>query len=556
MHKNYFTLAALAQYFSARVAGSRFLEAYSHQPGELILSFLPQQSGATPVNLRVVSHLQRGCVFISPYGSPPKRNVAYFFNTEQGGAVRDVSISPGDRIITIQFDSSPRRSIRIIMYGKRGGNVALVNAEQVIEESWTNPKQLLGTIYRDDAPPWREIIRNDAIRNFAGDSAQTKNWGAILAGAYPFLGPVLSAEVLFRADVLPNETPRTDLDEMLPLIAAKTLEVIDECSNAIAPAVITVKGKRIFALIRLRHLEGCVRIECADVNDGVRRWYGETAKQESSGIAYATAEKNLVNALERIERAIEKTKEEIARDTGAHFRIAGEALMAHAHEIETGAASATIEGVAIALDAKLSAIQNAVRYFERAKKKQEAVKRSMQRLHVLETRRTKLADAIQKFRSSATDEEKQTLIKENAKYMTQSQNDESAHTPEHHFRYFLLTEGCEVYAGKNAAQNDELTLHFAKQNDLWFHARGAEGSHVILRWTKKGAPTKEYILRAAAIAAFYSSAKNSTYTPVAYTQRKYVHKPRGAKPGSVSITREEVVMVKPAVPANPDELEE
>ncbi len=38
-----------------------------------------------------------------------------------------------------------------------------------------------------------------------------------------------------------------------------------------------------------------------------------------------------------------------------------------------------------------------------------------------------------------------------------------------------------MYVGKNNLQNDELTFQFAKGNDWWFHAKGAPGSHVIVK---------------------------------------------------------------------------
>ena len=47
------------------------------------------------------------------------------------------------------------------------------------------------------------------------------------------------------------------------------------------------------------------------------------------------------------------------------------------------------------------------------------------------------------------------------------------------------------------------------------------------------------------IIAYYSQAKHGKYVPVSYTLKKYVNKPRGSNPGSVTISREEVVMVEP-----------
>jgi hypothetical protein len=41
--------------------------------------------------------------------------------------------------------------------------------------------------------------------------------------------------------------------------------------------------------------------------------------------------------------------------------------------------------------------------------------------------------------------------------------------------------------GRNSRQNDAITFGLAKPSDLWFHARGVAGSHVLLR-LDPGAP--------------------------------------------------------------------
>jgi predicted ribosome quality control (RQC) complex YloA/Tae2 family protein len=116
------------------------------------------------------------------------------------------------------------------------------------------------------------------------------------------------------------------------------------------------------------------------------------------------------------------------------------------------------------------------------------------------------------------------------------------------FRRFEVG-GYEIYVGKSAANNDELTVRFAKANDYWFHARGSSGSHVVLRWNDpKTKPPKEALRAAASLAAYYSGAKNAKMVPVAYTLKKYVRKPKGAAVGAVVMEREEVIMVEPKLP--------
>ena len=64
----------------------------------------------------------------------------------------------------------------------------------------------------------------------------------------------------------------------------------------------------------------------------------------------------------------------------------------------------------------------------------------------------------------------------------------------------------------------------------------------------KGEPTRAIVEQAAAIAAHYSKARKSKLVPVAYTEKRYVRKPRGAPAGTAAMMREKVLMVEPALP--------
>jgi len=115
------------------------------------------------------------------------------------------------------------------------------------------------------------------------------------------------------------------------------------------------------------------------------------------------------------------------------------------------------------------------------------------------------------------------------------------------FRY-TLDGGWEVLAGRTEADNDRLSLKLAKQDDYWFHVRGMPGSHVVLRSRPDEEPDRATLKAAAAIAAFHSKARGGGVVAVSCTRARFVSKPRGAKPGTVTIRRETVLKVRPAVP--------
>jgi predicted ribosome quality control (RQC) complex YloA/Tae2 family protein len=116
-------------------------------------------------------------------------------------------------------------------------------------------------------------------------------------------------------------------------------------------------------------------------------------------------------------------------------------------------------------------------------------------------------------------------------------------------RRFLLDGGWEVRVGRSNAENDELTHRFARPDDIWLHASGVSGSHVVLRMPERGDnPPREVLEAAAAIAARFSKAKHAGTVPVLWTRKRYVRKPRGAAPGLAVCTHEKTVFVRPGLP--------
>lgn len=112
------------------------------------------------------------------------------------------------------------------------------------------------------------------------------------------------------------------------------------------------------------------------------------------------------------------------------------------------------------------------------------------------------------------------------------------------FRRFTSTDGLPIYVGRNARENDELTFSFAKSDDLWLHAQGAPGSHVVIRLEKGSDAPVDTLRDAATLAVLYSDLKKAGKGDVIYTRRKWVRKAKGANPGSVIVTQEKTVFVR------------
>ncbi len=111
------------------------------------------------------------------------------------------------------------------------------------------------------------------------------------------------------------------------------------------------------------------------------------------------------------------------------------------------------------------------------------------------------------------------------------------------FRRFTSSDGLTIYVGKNARENDELTFGLAKSDDLWLHARGTPGSHVVVRLEKGAEIPPETLRDAATLALLYSDLKKSGKGDVIYTRRKWVKKAKGQAPGAVTVTQEKSLFV-------------
>ncbi len=108
---------------------------------------------------------------------------------------------------------------------------------------------------------------------------------------------------------------------------------------------------------------------------------------------------------------------------------------------------------------------------------------------------------------------------------------------------FTTTNGYRVLVGRNNLQNDMLTFHLAAKDDIWFHAKGVGGSHVILVSGGDEPPAVDYT-EAAALAAYYSQAGDDV-TAVDYTRVKNVKKPPASRPGYVTYKTNSTAFVRP-----------
>jgi predicted ribosome quality control (RQC) complex YloA/Tae2 family protein len=106
-----------------------------------------------------------------------------------------------------------------------------------------------------------------------------------------------------------------------------------------------------------------------------------------------------------------------------------------------------------------------------------------------------------------------------------------------------LAGGWRCFIGRNARQNEEVTFGIGRKGDLWFHARGIPGAHVVLKLDGKTENPPASVIREAALEAARGSGVLSGVVPVDYTRVQYVNRMKKGKTGQVTYSREKTLFV-------------
>jgi predicted ribosome quality control (RQC) complex YloA/Tae2 family protein len=265
-------------------------------------------------------------------------------------------------------------------------------------------------------------------------------------------------------------------------------------------------------------------------------------------------------AVKRLERRGEKIEQDVknASDYKRHKKM-GELLQINFGKIKRGMTEIALEDVyaqspdeiTIRLDPALSPSENVEACFKKYRKGRQGLKLLKRRLVITKEELAQLStiqSELEKDFESARrrhDQEITTLLPRKT-----TRPDTRPRLP---YREYTLATGVRIFVGRGGADNDHTTFGFARPYELWFHAQQCPGSHVVMKFSNKSfEPSKLEIKEAAAVAAYFSKARKDSLVPVIYTQRRYVRKPRKARPGLVTVEREKSVMVVPQKPSQAD----
>src|SRR5438128_9358998 len=258
----------------------------------------------------------------------------------------------------------------------------------------------------------------------------------------------------------------------------------------------------------------------------------------------------LRKTLKRTVKRIEALEADLAKaERYRDYNRYGELLKSHLGEIGKGATAITVPDyfdpalpdLVLPLDPAKSPQGNLDDYFRKYKKYQNAQKAIRPRLQAHQAEAATLRERLASLERDEAPAEEGNLVGAVREPPLRRKKETVPAKP---FLRFTTEAGDAILVGRNSRENEELTFGLARSHDLWLHASGTPGSHVVLRLEKAAELQKEPLLDAATLALHYSDLRKSGQGEVLYTYRKHVHKPRGAKPGLVTVTQDKRLFIK------------
>jgi predicted ribosome quality control (RQC) complex YloA/Tae2 family protein len=312
-----------------------------------------------------------------------------------------------------------------------------------------------------------------------------------------------------------------------------------------------------FSVLPMTQFEGYEKQKFSSPSDMLEHFYQEKnsfyhIKQKSKDIHH------LVSS--RIERCLKKKEilEKTRQETTDMelWKLKGELITANIYAITKGMTTfrainfyeEALPEIEISLDPMKTPSENAQGYF----KKYNKAKRTLAALVIQENQNNQELQYLESVLTALEHSENEADLAEIRAELEQSgiakkkskKTCSQQRTKKSKPLHFVSSEGFDIYVGKNNHQNDDLTLHFAENTDIWMHTKNIPGSHVIIRTNGQEIPPTT-LLEAANLAAFFSKAKDSSNVPVDYALRKHVKKPNGAKPGMVIYDKNKTIYITP-----------
>ncbi len=554
-------LAAIAHEIEALV-GSRIGRVTQPDPEEVALEL---RGRTAPVSLLVSIHVRWGRVHLierlpggelSTFGQLLRSRL-------EGSRLTTVHQTPFERVLRLSFDTLEGSLHLVAEVMGRHSNLILVHNGMITGSLKTVPptKSTLRVV-RPGSPyapppvdrPSPSELTEDALRELltSSDDPLARHLVASVLG----LSPALATELVVRARLDPHAPANAQSDATAQLWTAVRNLVRVVQTQDFTPTIYLDGDQPVgFAPFPYEHLASLPHRPAASMSEAVAATlgrYGPAARLDEQRTSLFTTVRRALERVARRELELHQAIEEAAR-TG-RLRQHGELLLTYAAQVPPGASEVTLPAydgtpTTIPLDPALSAAGNAQQLFKRYRRVRDARATLANRLSETGAERAYLESVLTLIAQATAAEDlidlRQELVDEG--YLRRTTRRPTRPPAKSRPRRFTVEGGRLVLVGRTNRENDVLTFKTAAAEDLWLHARGVPGAHVILKTDGK-APSEGAIKQAASLAAFFSQARDETSVPVDYTPRKYVRKLPGAKPGLVTYTHEQTVRVAPAAP--------
>jgi predicted ribosome quality control (RQC) complex YloA/Tae2 family protein len=375
-----------------------------------------------------------------------------------------------------------------------------------------------------------------------------QNLARALVSAYRGVSPQVAREVVFRS--LGRVQAR--VDEALPFytLAAQLRELITAPPE---PSVVPGEvGPTAFAPYMLTHMPGAQPV--ASMSAALEAYYaareeltGHRQRREALTQQLDAARSRLVRQRDLIAGELEKAQEL------EQLRWEGEMIFAFLHELRRGQEWLEVEGRRIALDPRRGAVEQAQERFKHYDKAKSALSGLPERIAAVETRLAgldelaallQISDEYAQIEQIAREAEELGYLREHPDPV---EGRRKRRAPLARPLHLVSSEGLDIFVGRSARQNEEVTFRIGRGEDLWVHARNIHGAHVVVRSGGREVP-EQTLGEAAGLAAYFSQAQADAAVEVDVCRRSLVRKVPNGPPGLVTYRAERTLRVAPRRP--------
>ncbi|MBP8251003.1 MAG: NFACT family protein [Herpetosiphon sp.] len=370
------------------------------------------------------------------------------------------------------------------------------------------------------------------------------NLAKALVAIFRGVSPQLAREIAFRATGNANSSIMPDQNNEL---IAQTLRELVSMTTITPTLARDADGKPIaiapFALHQFDQTE-----TMPSMNHAIAVAFADLENVAGHAQRRAALVEQVEQVLRRVETKADQLKTQLARaDQLETLRWEGEMIFGYMHTLKAGQTELMLDNAVITLDPTISWVENAQRRFKEYDKAKGAVAEIPQLLDQTEHERQQLHETLELLRLTESLAEIEQFERELtvAGWLKTPSNPakKPSATPKQTILRLISPDGWQVYVGRSAAQNDEVTFKIGQPNDYWLHTRGRTGGHVIVRMQADVMPERTLEF-AAELAAYYSSARHDLAVDVDMARRKTLRRGAGAA-GLVHYTAERTIRVKP-----------